>query len=226
MWVNSNIFHQYGPKCSLKKIVKIDRFKFSSSSSYPPPHPHPHSSVKSVNSRMLRIITSNPIVTTINNAKPNHPSTIAVVPTPLFTLPLPRSCAIVLAATEAVCCQSTETRTKTEATKMRARETWETGREGKGFTSRMESSSVVSSCQPGKVARRRKQKNARTMATMLGILLVLIQCQDGKRLGVDSHEIWKHYTIFERRCYPYQIQRILIHRHLCSQRRRIIRAQE
>ena len=120
---------------------------------------------------MLKIITSNPIVTTINNAKPNHPSTIAVVPTPLFTLPLPRSCAIVLAATEAVCCHSTETRTKTEATKIRARETWETGREGKGFTSRTsEPSSVVSSCQPGKVARRRKQKNARTMATILGIL--------------------------------------------------------
>ncbi len=143
-----------------------DRFKFSSSSY--PPCPSPHSSVKSVNSRMLKIITSNPIVTTINSAKPNHPSTIAVVPTPLFTLPLPRSCAIVLAATEAVCCQSTETRTKTEATKIRARETWETGREGKGFTSRIsEPSSVVSSCQPGKVARRRKQKKARTMATML-----------------------------------------------------------
>ena len=151
-----------------------DRFKFASSS-YPPPYSHPHSSVISVNNRMLRIITSNPIVTTINNAKPNHPSTIAVVPTPLFTLPLPKSCAIVLAATEAVCCQSTETRTKTEATKMRAKETWETGREGKGFTSRMESSSVVSSCQPGKVARRRKQKKARTMATMLGTLLVLMQ---------------------------------------------------
>ena len=151
-----------------------DRFKLSSSS-YPPPCPYyPHSSVKSVNNRMLRIITSNPMVTTINKAKPNHPSTIAVVPTPLFTLPLPRSCAIVLAATEAVCCQSTETRTKTEATKMRARETWETGREGKGFTSRIsEPSSVVSSCQPGKVARRRKQKKARTMATMLGILSVL-----------------------------------------------------
>ena len=147
-----------------------DWFKFSSSSC-PPPCSCPHSSVMSVNSRMLRIITSNPIVTTINSAKPNHPSTIAVVPTPLFTLPLPRSCAIVLAATEAVCCQSTETRTKTEATKIRARETWETGREGKGFTSRIsEPSSVVSSCQPGKVARRRKQKKARTMATMLGIL--------------------------------------------------------
>lgn len=176
MWVNSTIFHQYGPKCSLeKKIIKIHRFKFSSSSYPPPPCSYPHSSVRSVKSRILKIITSNPIVTTINNAKPNHPSTIAVVPTPLFTLPLPKSCAIVLAATEAVCCQSTETRTKTEATKIRAKETWETGREGKGFTSRMESSSVVSSCQPGKVARRRKQKKARTMATMLGILSVLMQ---------------------------------------------------
>lgn len=173
MWVNSFILHQYGPKCSLKKMIKIG------SNCRPRRihllNPYPHSSVRSVKSRILNIITSNPIVTTINSAKPNHPSTIAVVPTPLFTLPLPRSCAIVLAATEAVCCQSTETRTKTEATKIRARETWETGREGKGFTSRIsEPSSVVSSCQPGKVARRRKQKKARMMATMLGILSVLV----------------------------------------------------
>ena len=36
-----------------------------------------------------------------------------------------------------------------------------------------------------------------------------------KMFGADSHEVWKHYTIFERRCHPYQIQRILIHRYLC-----------
>ena len=162
------------PKCSLNKMIKIG--SNCRSRRIHLLNAYPHSSVKSVNSRMLNIITSNPIVTTINSAKPNHPSTIAVVPTPLFTLPLPRSCAIVLAATEAVCCQSTETRTKTEATKIRARETWETGREGKGFTSRIsEPSSVVSSCQPGKVARRRKQKKARMMATMLGTLSVFVQ---------------------------------------------------
>lgn len=70
---------------------------------------------------MLRIMTSNPIVTMISSANPNHPSTIAVVPTPLRTLPFPRSCAMIDAATEAVCCQSTETRTKIEAMKIMAR---------------------------------------------------------------------------------------------------------
>lgn len=116
---------------------------------------------------MLKIITNNPIVTIINNANPNHPNIIAVVPTPDLTLPFPRSCAIVLAATEAVCCHSTDTSTKTDAMKIRARATWETGREGKGLTSRSEPRSSVSSCQPGKVARRRKVMKARTMATML-----------------------------------------------------------
>ena len=103
----------------------------------------------------------------IKSAKPNHPKIIAVVPTPDLTLPLPRSCATVDAATAAVCCHRTETRTKTEAMKMRARATCETGLEGKGLTSRSEPESSTSSCQPGKVARRRKQRKARTMATML-----------------------------------------------------------
>ena len=127
-------------------------------------------------------MTNNPMVTMINNANPNHPNIIADVPTPLFTLPLPRSWAIVLAATEAVCCHSTETKTKTEATKIRARATWETGRDGKGLTSRSEPLSSVSSCQPGKVARRRKQTNAKMMATMLEVLSVVAQgLKGGKR---------------------------------------------
>ena len=87
---------------------------------------------------MLNIMTSNPIVTIINRANPNHPNIIAAVPTPLLTLPLPRSCAIVLAPTEAVCCHKTDTRTKTLATKMRARAICETGLDGKGLTSRSE----------------------------------------------------------------------------------------
>lgn len=92
---------------------------------------------------------------------------MAEVPTPDLTLPFPRSCAMVLAATEAVCCHSTDTRTKTEAINIRARATCETGREGKGLTSLSEPRSSVSSCQPGNVARRRKVTKARTMATML-----------------------------------------------------------
>lgn len=92
---------------------------------------------------------------------------MAVVPTPLFTDPFPKSWAITLAATEAVCCHSTETRTKIEAMKMMARATWETARDGKGLTSRSEPSKSTSSCQPGKVASRRKQMKAKIRATIL-----------------------------------------------------------
>lgn len=125
------------------------------------------SSVNWFSRLMLRIITSSPIVTTTNNPKPNHPRIIADVPTPLLTLPFPMSCAIVLAATDAVCCHNTDTRTKTDATKISARATCDTGREGNGFTSRSDPLASISSCQPGKVASKTKQKNARTMATIL-----------------------------------------------------------
>lgn len=110
---------------------------------------------------------NNPIVTMMNSAKPNQPRIIAAVPTPLLTLPFPKSCATVDAATDAVCCHSTETSTKTEAIKMRARPIWLTGRDGNGLTSMSEPASSRSSCQPGNVARMRKQKNERTIATML-----------------------------------------------------------
>lgn len=109
------------------------------------------------------------MVTTTNRTNPNQPSTIADVPTPLLTLPLPMSWAIVLAATDAVCCQRTETSTNTEAMKMRASAVCETGREGNGFTSTSEPDSSRSSCHPGKVASRMKQKKARTIATMLEV---------------------------------------------------------
>jgi hypothetical protein len=71
------------------------------------------------------------------------------------------------AATEAVCCHKTETSTKIEAMNMMARAVWETGREGNGFTSRSLPSRSSSSCQPGKVAKRRRQMNANTIATIL-----------------------------------------------------------
>jgi hypothetical protein len=120
---------------------------------------------------MLNIITRSPMVTIISSEKLNQPSTMAVVPTPLSTLPLPRSCAMIEAATEAVCCHNTETRMKIEAMKMIAREIWLTGREGNGFTSTSSSEpcedSLFSECQPGKVARRRRQMKAKTIATML-----------------------------------------------------------
>lgn len=107
------------------------------------------------------------MVTMMSSAKPNQPSTMAVVPTPLLTLPLPRSCAMMEAATEAVCCHSTETSTKIEAIKMMARAIWDTGRDGKGLTSRSLPWASSSSCQPGKVAKSRRQMNANTIAIML-----------------------------------------------------------
>lgn len=116
---------------------------------------------------MLRIITSRPTVTMTSKTKPNQPRTIAEEPTPLFILPLPMSWAIVLAATDAVCCHRTDTRTNTEETKIRASAAWETGRDGKGLTSVSDPVSSTSSCQPGNVARRTKQKNARITATIL-----------------------------------------------------------
>jgi hypothetical protein len=112
-------------------------------------------------------MTNSNIVTTTSNPNPNHPRIMDDAPTPLLTLPLPRSCAIVLAATDAVCCHSTETRMKTEAIKIRARAAWETGREGNGLTSCSDPEASVSSCQPGNVASRMKQMNARMTATML-----------------------------------------------------------
>jgi len=70
--------------------------------------PSNHAAISS-NNRILNIITTSPIVTITNNANPNQPNIIAVAPTPLFTLPFPKSCAICAAATEAVCCHSTDT---------------------------------------------------------------------------------------------------------------------
>lgn len=107
------------------------------------------------------------MVTMMSSVKENQPRTMALVPTPDLTLPLPKSSAMVLAATEAVCCHSTDTSTKMEAMKMMASATCDTGRLGKGFTSRSEPSLSSSSCQPGKVARRRKQMKAKIMAIML-----------------------------------------------------------
>jgi hypothetical protein len=106
-------------------------------------------------------------VTIISSVKLNQPITIALVPTPLFTAPLPKSSAITEAATDAVCCHRTETSTKIDAMKMMASAICETGREGNGLTSRSEPSESVSSCHPGKVARRRTQIKAKMTAMML-----------------------------------------------------------
>ena len=116
---------------------------------------------------MLRIMTSKPIMTTMSRANENQPMIMALVPMPDLTEPFPKSCAMTDAATEAVCCHSTETRMKMEEMKMMARAIWETGRDGKGLTSRSEPSESSVSYQPGKVARRMKQMKAKMMAMML-----------------------------------------------------------
>lgn len=175
-------------------VLHSSPINFPSPTPFPhAPRKHSHSSVKRSKRLMLNIITSSPIVTIINNANPNQPNIIAVAPTPLFRLPLPRSCAIVLAATEAVCCHRTDTSTNTDATKMSARATWDTGREGKGLTSRSEPRSSVSSCQPGKVARRTKQTNARIIATILftayiSYVLLVIYASHGRVWVIEGEQ--------------------------------------
>jgi len=127
-----------------------------------------YSSDNRSNKWILKIITNNPIVTIINKLNPNHPSTMAAVPTPLFKLPFPKSCATCAAAIDAVCCHSTLTSTKMLAMNIRAKAIWDTGREGKGLMSMsLPVRASSSSCQPGKVARRRKVTKARMMAMML-----------------------------------------------------------
>jgi hypothetical protein len=82
-------------------------------------------------------------------------------------LPLAKFCTIELAATDAVCCHNTDTSTNTEEIPIKVKATCDTGREGNGLTSRSEPLASISSCQPGNVARRMKQKKASTSATIL-----------------------------------------------------------
>lgn len=138
-----------------------------SSPSFSPSPPSIQNQTIWLSMRMLSIMTSRPMVTMMSRVKENQPRTMALVPTPARTAPLPKSSAMVLAATEAVCCHRTETSTKMDAMKMMARAIWETGRLGKGLTSRSEPKEPSSSCQPGKVARRRKQMKAKMMAMIL-----------------------------------------------------------
>lgn len=114
----------------------------------------------------------------------NQPSTMALVPTPLLTDPLAKSCAITEAATDAVCCHSTETRTKMDEIKMMARATCDTALEGNGLTSRSEPSESSSSCQPGKVARRRRHRKAKTIAMMLSFVSNFLDVKASWRKGL------------------------------------------
>lgn len=142
------------------------------------PGVHPQASLTtSSNSRMLKIMTSSPTVTITKRPNPNHPRIMAVVPTPLRTLPFPKSWATCDAATDAVCCHSTLTSTNIDAMKMSASADCETALDGNGLSSTMsdEPDRSTSSCQPGKVARRMKVTNANIMATILLYMLVILE---------------------------------------------------
>lgn len=168
---------------------------------------------------MLRIITSNPIVTMMSSVKLNQPMTMAEVPTPDNTLPFPKSWAMMLAATDAVCCHSTDTSTKMEAMKMMARAIWLTGRLGKGLTSRSEPSLSSSSCQPGNVARSSRQMKAKMMAMILQELASVRKMSKGWEC---LQEVGKHNHVLELTREPDQVQGVLVYRNLVGQRRGIV----
>src|SRR3569833_612491 len=174
------------PKAKTKKEGYIYAFPIQTVPSFPcfPSSSHATGAVldyvSSFSTRMLSIMTSRPMVTMMSRVKLNQPMTMALVPTPDSTLPLARSWAMMEAATDAVCCHSTDTSTKMDAMNMMPSATWLTGRDVIGFTSRSDPSLSSSSCQPGKVARRRRQMKAKMMAMILsGYMLATLFLRGG-----------------------------------------------
>jgi len=100
------------PVCAHVVVIHIIQlFSFLPLFPCQPPLPitGPDHAARSFSNLTVKIITTSPIVTITNSANPNQPKIIAVDPTPLITLPFPKSRAICAAATDAVCCHSTET---------------------------------------------------------------------------------------------------------------------
>lgn len=109
--------------------------------------------------------------------------------------------------------------------KIRARATCETGLEGKGLMSMSEPVRASrSSCQPGKVARRRKVTKARMMATILQGLLV--GCVRDKRRRRCLQEVGENDGVLEGRCHPDQVQWILVDVDALRKSGSIVRAEE
>jgi hypothetical protein len=108
---------------------------------------------------------------------------------------------------------------------MSARATCETGRDGKGLMSMSEPVRASrSSCQPGKVARRRKVTKARMMATMLRELLAgCIACWWANGC---LQEVGEDDGVLERCSDPDQIQRILVDVDALRKSGGVVRAQE
>jgi hypothetical protein len=108
---------------------------------------------------------------------------------------------------------------------MSARATCDTGREGKGLMSMSEPVRASrSSCQPGKVARRRKVTKARIMATMLRELLA--RCIEAAEAEKCVQKVREDDGVLERCCHPDQVQRILVDVDALRKSCGVVRAQE
>ena len=135
-----------------------------------------------------------PMAEMARHPKPTHPKAIADAPTLLLMVPYPISCMVVATATEAVCCQTVVTKANKLAAAVAARAICACVRAGKGFISKVSTSSsstppystppssvVRSSCQPGKVARIAMAMTAKAMTT----ILYTSDLFDSRRKGVN-----------------------------------------
>lgn len=111
---------------------------------------------------------ANPMTGIITNVTAIHPKAIAALPVWVIVRPYVRCRVTVDAVLAPTCCQNADTQPKAHPSPRAANATIDTGRDGKGFTSRTESSSSSSSCHPGNVARRRKVMNVNMIAMILG----------------------------------------------------------
>jgi hypothetical protein len=107
--------------------------------------------------------------------------------------------------------------------KIKARAICETGRDGKGLTSRSEPSESVSSCQPGKVARSRRQTKAKMMAMILGRVSDCPTDPHAKKSNL--HKVGKNNHILELSSEPDKVERVLVNINFFSQSSGIVTAQ-
>lgn len=136
--------------------------------------------MRSLNRIRVKILVRMPRAEMARNPKPTHAKAIADAPTLLLMVPYPISCIVVATATDAVCCQTVDTKANRLAATVAARAICTCVCAGKGFICTLStsssstppystpSSSVVRSlCQPGNVARIAMAMTAKAMATIL-----------------------------------------------------------
>lgn len=103
---------------------------------------------------------------------------------------------------------------KIDDTKMIARATCETAREGMARTIRSEPSESSSSYQDGKVANRRTQRKAKMVAMML---------DTGQQLKIDwessqdLHQVGENNHVFKLSGKPDQVERVIVHRNFLGE---------